>query len=115
MGPRKKLRDLRLEFSSDIEVPSCRGSIHNKITMKTALNRWFCLAFTGIHLSGSAQGTFGNLGFESAIVPYLPPGQSAFVEFTNVFPGWTGYYGTNVADSAIYNSISLGAAFASLI
>jgi len=66
-----------------------------------------------IAIAADGQGTFQNLDFESAIVPTLPPDQTAFIPFTNAFPGWS--VGTNPAAVAGYNGISVGAALVSII
>ena len=67
--------------------------------------------------SALGQGTFQNLDFEAAVVPNLPSDQAAFIPFTNAFPGWMGYAGTNQiqATVALYNGYSQGAAVDSLI
>jgi hypothetical protein len=68
------------------------------------------------HAEVQAQGTFQNLGFESATnLPSLPSGQPAFVPFANAFPGWAGTLGTNQATTALYNGFSLGAVEVTLI
>jgi hypothetical protein len=62
------------------------------------------------------QGTFGNLGFESAVImpdpasPYYPEGVYA----SNAIPGWTAYIGGVPQTDIIYNDISLGGAWISL-
>lgn len=63
--------------------------------------------------TASCQGTFQNLGFES--VSITPTGQRGFFPFAEVFPGWTGYQGTNQSSQAFYNGVSLGAALCSII
>jgi hypothetical protein len=63
-------------------------------------------------LTGYAQGTFQNLGFESASIP-ANPGVS--IPFTNAFPGWVGFLGPYQATDAGYNGISLGFAELSII
>ena len=58
------------------------------------------------------QGSFQNLDFEA--VNISPPNQNAFFPFSEVFPGWIGYIGTNQATQAFYNGVSLGAALSSV-
>jgi hypothetical protein len=64
----------------------------------------------------SAQGTFGNLNFESAnpipLVgsPYYPYA----VASSNGIPSWTAYIGANAVDWLLLNTVSLGAAAISL-
>src|SRR5437773_1501541 len=77
-----------------------------------------CIALSAVlEIGACAQGTmtFQNLGFESAIVPILPPGQSMAIFFTNALPGWNGYVGTNVQNLVLYNQVSAGGALISLI
>lgn len=59
------------------------------------------------------QGTFQNLSFEAANI--VPPNQAGLFQFSQVFPGWTGYIGTNQAPVALLNGLSLGGAVCSLI
>ena len=60
------------------------------------------------------QGTFQNLGFESATIPQpQPPG--GYVPLSDAFPGWTGYIHTNQTALAGYNFVSAGGAVISLI
>jgi len=62
----------------------------------------------------SAQGTipFQNLNFEAATVAPLSAGQDEYsVPVAAAFPGWTGYWGTNVAAYAGHNGLSLGGVF----
>ncbi len=59
------------------------------------------------------QGAFQNLDFES--VQISTPDQDGFFPFGAVFPGWTGYLGTNQTAQAFYNGFSLGGALISLI
>src|SRR5438105_3523438 len=73
-------------------------------------------AVLGFSSSALCQSTFQNLGFEDADLSAIPPGQATFLPFSQVFPGWVGYYnGTNVASEAVFNGVSLGAPLLSLI
>jgi hypothetical protein len=63
----------------------------------------------------SGQGTFGNLDFESASVPSVPPSQAVFISAMDAFPGWTAYVGANPASQVMYNGISVGGALVSII
>jgi hypothetical protein len=57
-------------------------------------------------LSARAQGSFRNLGFESAtLVPV--PGQPAFYYSAQAFPGWTVSIGGSQSDVALYNNVAL--------
>ena len=62
--------------------------------------------------SAFGQGTFQNLDFESANFAGLT---NSFVAFSDAFPNWTGYIGTNHASLAGYNFISAGGAVLTLI
>lgn len=55
-----------------------------------------------------AQPAFQNLDFESAHVPDLPPETYEYVPFSDALPGWTGYFGTNPATTALQNTLTLG-------
>lgn len=66
-------------------------------------------------LSGFAQGTFQNLNFESPIAPLVPLGSPATVPFTNAFPGWVGFVGTNQPTRVRIDGNNLDAATLALI
>jgi len=58
----------------------------------------------------SAQPAFQNLDFESANVPDISFGQyPPSLAFSNVFPGWTGYIGTQQIPFAGENAFTTGA------
>lgn len=60
-----------------------------------------------------AQGTFQNLGFESANIPNgTPPGPIAT---SNALPGWNVFYGSNQISQTFYNDVSTGATQATLV
>ena len=60
-------------------------------------------------LSTQAQGTFQNLGFESANLTPIPAGQyGGFVPIANALPGWTGFLGTNQVTQVLHNIYTLG-------
>ncbi len=60
---------------------------------------------------GQAQGTFGNLDFESATVPLLAPGQGgALVSPTDGMPDWTAYYDGSPVGAIFHNTVSIGGA-----
>jgi hypothetical protein len=62
----------------------------------------------------AGQGTFQNLGFESAtLVPV--PGQSPFYYFAQAFPGWTGYIGGVQDGLTWYNGVTIASAGFSII
>jgi len=71
--------------------------------------------FSSVVLGALGQGAFQNLNFESAIVPIVPANQPTTVPFSDAFPAWTGYLGTNQASLAGYNGISVGAYEISLV
>src|SRR5436190_9811851 len=61
------------------------------------------------------QGTFQNLGFEAAsLVPIVgdPYGR---VQFSQAFPGWAGYVGTNEQTRALYDNYFLDTSGISII
>ena len=51
-----------------------------------------------------AQGTFVNLNFEAATVPYSTT-TGSLVPATAAFPGWTVYYGNSPQSTVAYNAI----------
>ena len=68
--------------------------------------------FVGGVLSVSGQGTFQNLGFESAhdIPVFDPAGHPWIMSAADALPGWTCYLGTNQTGSAGYDDIALSSA-----
>jgi hypothetical protein len=72
--------------------------------------------YSAISLSGRAQGTFENLGFESANVP--PSGLEPYPNFVptgSALPDWAGYLGADQQTQVGYNATTLGTATISLI
>jgi hypothetical protein len=61
---------------------------------------------------GFSQGTFQNLNFESANVPFVPQGQpGGFVSVSDGLPGWTAYLpGVTTVNQIGHNSVSIGGA-----
>src|SRR6059058_1121277 len=57
--------------------------------------------------AGRAQGTFQNLGFESATLVPIFGNSSSPVQFAPAFPGWTGSIGGVQVSAALYNSAAL--------
>ena len=64
-------------------------------------------------LSAQGQGTFQNLGFESATI--VPVSGGPFVDFTQAFPGWTGYVGGVQQFLTMYDSLAMSTAGFSII
>jgi hypothetical protein len=57
--------------------------------------------------NAQSQGSFQNLGFESATLVSAGLPDPAVVQFDSAFPGWTGLIGTNQTSLAYYNEGSL--------
>lgn len=58
-----------------------------------------------------AQGTFQNLGFESANLPPIPPGQfGGPVSSLDAIPYWTAFLGTNQVTQVLHNNLTTGEA-----
>jgi hypothetical protein len=57
-----------------------------------------------------AQGTFQNLGFESAVIVPLSSNPPPTIQSSPAFPGWAGYVGTQQVSYAFYNTLSIGSA-----
>jgi len=55
-------------------------------------------------VAARAQGTFQNLGFESATLVPISGTSSSPVQFAPAFPGWTGSVGGVQQSAALYNS-----------
>jgi len=81
--------------------------------MKHHISRKLFLALTlwGAHQL-FAQGTFQNLGFESAhnIPVFDPQGHPWTMPASDALPGWTCYIGANQTGSAWYNDVALDSA-----
>jgi hypothetical protein len=58
-------------------------------------------------LSAQGQGTFQNLGFESASLVPIPGDPYGRVQFAAAFPGWSGSAGGVPQTAALYNSLFL--------
>jgi len=80
--------------------------------MKTHDLSILCLAFLCAGVPARAQGTFQNLGFESAA---LVPISANAVQFAPAFPGWTGTIGGVQQTAALYNAITLDTSAISII
>jgi hypothetical protein len=61
-----------------------------------------------LSISSRAQTPFQNLGFESSQVADVYDPSHIFTPFSQALPGWTGYFGTNLANQAVVNTVSLG-------
>ena len=66
-------------------------------------------------LSSLAQGTFQNLGFESASLIPIPGDPYGRVQFDPAFPGWTGFVGGVQQTAALYNNEFLDSSGISII
>src|SRR5438876_1120421 len=67
------------------------------------------ILFVNIVLAASparGQGSFQNLGFESATLIPIPQTPGAFY-FAQAFPGWNGSIGGGQSDRVFFNAISL--------
>src|SRR6266566_6464735 len=58
-------------------------------------------------VAARAQGTFQNLGFESATLVPISGNSSSPVQFGPAFPGWTGNVGGVQVSAALYNNVFL--------
>jgi hypothetical protein len=62
------------------------------------------------------QGTFQNLGFESANLVPVPPDQfGGEVSSLDAIPYWTGFLGTNQVTQILHNNLTLGEASISIL
>jgi hypothetical protein len=76
-----------------------------------SLNCWLLtLLVVSLTYSAVCQGTFGNLDFESANVPFVPAGQfGANVPTSEGLPGWTADFGDTQIGTISHNNMTLGA------
>jgi len=64
-----------------------------------------------ITCTAACQGTFGNLDFELANVPFVPAGQvGADVPTSQGLPKWSAFYGAGQSSTIQHNTLSLGGA-----
>jgi hypothetical protein len=76
--------------------------------MKTKLKQLVVFGFAfGVILQLNAQGTFQNLGFESATLVPVPGDPYGRVQFAPAFPGWTGHIGASTETLALYDNLYL--------
>ncbi len=66
-----------------------------------------CAAIACCTVAARAQGTFQNLGFESATLVPISGTSSSPVEFAPAFPGWTATVGGVQPIFALYNEVAL--------
>ena len=78
---------------------STTTAIHRAVKV-AACSTWLLLSTT----VAPAQGSFQNLGFESATIT---PGGIGNVPFSSAFPGWTGYVGGSQVSLAAQNYLWL--------
>ena len=71
-----------------------------------------CLALVCTAAPVRAQGSFQNLGFESAVAAGAA---GTFVDFSQAFPGWTGYIGAVQTSGAVYDATPISTAQFSII
>lgn len=62
--------------------------------------------------SGSAQGSFQNLSFESAVIMPVPGGPAGSVQFAPAFPGWACTVNGQAQNSALYDNLTITPALA---
>jgi len=74
-----------------------------------------CAAICCCTFAARAQGTFQNLGFESATLLPIPGDAYGRVQFTPAFSGWTGSVGGVQQSAALYNSFFLDSSGIGLI
>lgn len=74
-----------------------------------------CLVMFFFSVAVRAQGTFQNLGFESALIVPIPGDLYGSVQFAPAFPGWTGYIGGVQQTNALYNFTFLDTSAISLV
>jgi len=94
----------------------CDHAIHGPASfMKTKKPLLTCLIAVHAIVSVEAQGTFQNLGFESATLVPTPEVGYPSVQFASAFPGWAGYIGGVQRYWALYDSSFLDSSGISII
>src|SRR5882762_9376696 len=85
--------------------------------MKIKICSLLCVSAHFLAPAAKAQGTFQNLGFESAVlVPVTGnTNTTAIVQFAPTFPGWSGYIGGIEQTNALYNFTLLDTSAISII
>jgi len=66
-----------------------------------------CTIILACALQTFAQGTFINLGFESAVIIPVPGDPYSRVQFTEALPGWIGTINGSLETRALYNKMFL--------
>src|SRR6266446_2800910 len=74
-----------------------------------------CAAIACCTVVARAQGTFQNLGFESATLVPISGNSSSPVQFGPAFPGWTGSVGGVQLSGALYNEVYLDSSGISVV
>lgn len=74
-----------------------------------------CLIASHSIVTVKAQGTFENLGFESASPIAIAGDPYGRVQFDSAFPGWVGYIGGVQQTAALFNSVYLDSSGISII
>ena len=74
-----------------------------------------CAAIACCTVAAQAQGTFQNLGFESATLVPISGTSPSPVQFGPAFPGWTGSVGGVQLSGALYNSEFLDSSGISIV
>ena len=83
--------------------------------MKTHYPSVICCGLLFAAVSAPAQGTFQNLGFESATIVHAPGYPSNQFLFAQAFPGWTGYVAGAQQTLTLYNELSMTTAEFSIL
>jgi len=84
-------------------------------SMRALICSFLGLCLLSISPLANAQGTFQNLGFESATIVPIPGDPYGRVQFAPAFPGWTGALGGIPQGGALYNSVFLDSAAISIL
>lgn len=79
------------------------------------MNTRTVIALTGLAALSSFGQSFMNLGFESATVAPLPPGQAEFVSPSAAFPGWQVSWGGIPAFNVGHNGLPIGSVNSSIL
>src|SRR6185436_19806351 len=66
-----------------------------------------CINIIAVRSLIQAQGTFQNLGFESADLEPIPSQPFVYVPVSDGIPNWEGFLGTNLVTQVLHNSTTV--------
>jgi hypothetical protein len=88
-----------------------------RVTIQRSVQKAACTSLLLLSALGAeGQGTFQNLGFESANLSPIPAGQlGGYVSSLDAIPHWTAFLGTNQLAGVLQNNFTIGNASVDII